>query len=73
MKVRMHLQIQRLSFDDQITCFEKTKSAIEAKIGVEASNKMLNQAVYLIGMGTVTLSSPFRPRLPPLDLLSLAN
>eukprot|EP00268_Persea_americana_P066164 TRINITY_DN8950_c0_g1_i1.p1 TRINITY_DN8950_c0_g1~~TRINITY_DN8950_c0_g1_i1.p1 ORF type:complete len:405 (-),score=61.35 TRINITY_DN8950_c0_g1_i1:197-1411(-) len=44
--------IQRLSFDDQITCFEKTKSTIEAKIGVEASNKMLNQAVYLIGMGS---------------------
>lgn len=55
----MHLQIQRLSFDDQITCFEKTKAAIEAKVGVEASNKMLNQAVYLIGMGTVTLSFEF--------------
>ncbi|XP_058108248.1 GDSL esterase/lipase At5g37690 [Magnolia sinica] len=44
--------IQRLSFDDQITCFERTKVAIEAKIGTEASNKLLNEAIYFIGLGS---------------------
>ncbi|KAL6001414.1 hypothetical protein ACLOJK_007148 [Asimina triloba] len=44
--------IQRLSFDDQITCFERTKVAIEAKIGKDGATKLLNQAVYFVGMGS---------------------
>ncbi|KAK1262988.1 GDSL esterase/lipase [Acorus gramineus] len=44
--------IEKLSFDDQITCFEKTKEAIKAKIGKEASNKLCNRALYFIGMGS---------------------
>ncbi|XP_077236056.1 SGNH hydrolase-type esterase superfamily protein [Tasmannia lanceolata] len=44
--------IQRLTFNDQITCFEQTKLAIEAKIGKQASNKLLNDAIYFIGMGS---------------------
>ncbi|KAH7655957.1 GDSL lipase/esterase protein [Dioscorea alata] len=44
--------LQKLSFDDQITCFEKTKVAIAAKIGDTAAEKLSNQAVYFIGMGS---------------------
>lgn len=45
------MQIQRLSFDDQINYFKKTKEAIEAKIGEDAANKHLNEALYFIGIG----------------------
>ncbi|KAJ8551700.1 hypothetical protein K7X08_021715 [Anisodus acutangulus] len=44
--------IQRLTFDDQIKSFEKTKEAIKAKIGEEAAEKHANKAVYFIGMGS---------------------
>ncbi|XP_008809415.2 GDSL esterase/lipase At5g37690 [Phoenix dactylifera] len=44
--------IQKLSFDDQITCFEKTKAAITRKIGKEASEKLCNEAVYYVGFGS---------------------
>ncbi|KAJ8761321.1 hypothetical protein K2173_001377 [Erythroxylum novogranatense] len=44
--------IQRLSFDDQINCFKKTKESIKAKIGEEAANKLCNEAMYLIGIGS---------------------
>lgn len=44
--------IQRMTFDDQIKSFEKTKEAIKAKIGQEAAEKHVNQAVYFIGMGS---------------------
>ncbi|XP_021895948.1 GDSL esterase/lipase At5g37690 isoform X3 [Carica papaya] len=44
--------IQRLSFDDQINYFKKTKEAIEAKIGEDAANKHLNEALYFIGIGS---------------------
>ncbi|KAJ1391146.1 SGNH hydrolase superfamily [Sesbania bispinosa] len=44
--------IQRLSFDDQINNFKKTKEAITAKIGEEAANKHCNEAMYFIGIGS---------------------
>ncbi|KAI5648079.1 hypothetical protein M9H77_34084 [Catharanthus roseus] len=44
--------IERLSFHDQINCFEKTKDAMKNKIGAEAANKLCNQALYFIGIGS---------------------
>ncbi|KAJ6402422.1 hypothetical protein OIU84_014505 [Salix udensis] len=44
--------IQRLSFDDQIECFKKTKESITTKIGAEAANKLCNEAMYFIGIGS---------------------
>ncbi|KAJ0987226.1 hypothetical protein J5N97_005582 [Dioscorea zingiberensis] len=44
--------LQKLSFDDQITCFEKTKIAISSKIGNKAAEQLTNQAVYFIGLGS---------------------
>ncbi|KAJ6796448.1 GDSL esterase/lipase [Iris pallida] len=44
--------IEKLSFDDQITCFEKTKAAITTKIGKNASEKLCNEALYFIGLGS---------------------
>ncbi|XP_068661206.1 GDSL esterase/lipase At5g37690 [Aristolochia californica] len=43
--------VQRLSFDDQISCFQKTKTWIEAKIGKQGANNLCNKAVYFIGIG----------------------
>ncbi|KAF3558297.1 hypothetical protein F2Q69_00016010 [Brassica cretica] len=43
--------IQRLTFDDQINCFKKTKEVIRAKIGDRAANKHVNDAMYFIGLG----------------------
>ncbi|KAF2300507.1 hypothetical protein GH714_013867 [Hevea brasiliensis] len=44
--------IQRLSFDDQIDCFNKTKEVIKTKIGDAATNKHVNEALYFIGIGS---------------------
>ncbi|GFY90758.1 SGNH hydrolase-type esterase superfamily protein [Actinidia rufa] len=44
--------IQRLSFDDQVSNFEKTKEAINTKIGGEAAEKLCNEAMYFIGIGS---------------------
>ncbi|XP_057972656.1 GDSL esterase/lipase At5g37690 [Malania oleifera] len=44
--------IQRLSFDDQINNFNKTKAAITTKIGEQAANKLCNEATYFIGIGS---------------------
>ncbi|KAJ4973667.1 hypothetical protein NE237_006841 [Protea cynaroides] len=44
--------IQRLSFDDQINCFEKTKVRIKNRIGEKATEQLLNNAIYLIGLGS---------------------
>ncbi|XAR73550.1 Triacylglycerol lipase [Bertholletia excelsa] len=43
--------IQRLTFDDQIKNFEKTKEAIKMKIGAEAAEEHCNKAMYFIGIG----------------------
>ncbi|OMO52679.1 Lipase, GDSL [Corchorus capsularis] len=44
--------IQRLTFDDQINYFKKTKERIRAKIGDAAANKLCNEAMYFIGIGS---------------------
>lgn len=44
--------IQRLSFDDQINSFGNTTLAIKAKIGEAAADKLLNGAVYFVGIGS---------------------
>ncbi|WJX63902.1 hypothetical protein P8452_48734 [Trifolium repens] len=44
--------IQRLTFDDQINCFKKTKGVITAKLGEAAANKHFNEAMYFIGLGS---------------------
>lgn len=46
-----YAQIEKLSFDDQIGCFEKTKKAIIEKIGEEASSKLIQAAVFYVGLG----------------------
>ncbi|KAE9606104.1 putative triacylglycerol lipase [Lupinus albus] len=44
--------IERLSFDDQINYFKKTKEAIRTKIGDEDANRHCNEAIYFIGIGS---------------------
>ncbi|KAF8389969.1 hypothetical protein HHK36_024489 [Tetracentron sinense] len=44
--------IQRMSFDDQIDCFEKSKITMKAKIGEDAAEKLSNAAIYFIGLGS---------------------
>ncbi|KAJ6791429.1 GDSL esterase/lipase [Iris pallida] len=44
--------IEKLSFYDQIACFENTKAAITRKIGKKASEKLCNDALYFIGLGS---------------------
>ncbi|KAL3527457.1 hypothetical protein ACH5RR_012113 [Cinchona calisaya] len=44
--------IERLTFDDQINNFKKTKETIKNKIGAEAANKLCNEAFYFIGLGS---------------------
>ncbi|WOK91927.1 GDSL esterase/lipase [Canna indica] len=44
--------IQKLSFDDQISCFEMTKLAIARKIGRVAAEKLSNGAIFLVGLGS---------------------
>ncbi|KAL5725725.1 hypothetical protein ACHQM5_008841 [Ranunculus cassubicifolius] len=44
--------IQRLSMDDQISCFEKTAEKIKNKVGKQTGNRTLKDAIYLIGIGS---------------------
>ncbi|KAL9427806.1 hypothetical protein AB3S75_029901 [Citrus x aurantiifolia] len=44
--------IQRLSFDDQINYFKKTKETIRSKIGEDAANKLCSEAMYFVGIGS---------------------
>ncbi|KAK9741282.1 hypothetical protein RND81_03G094600 [Saponaria officinalis] len=44
--------IQRLTLDDQINSFGNTTLAIKVKIGEAAANKLLNNAIYFIGIGS---------------------
>ncbi|KAF6150231.1 hypothetical protein GIB67_000105 [Kingdonia uniflora] len=39
-------------FDDQIMGFEKTKEAIKVKLGEAKANKLCNEAIYYIGIGS---------------------
>ncbi|KAH9322146.1 hypothetical protein KI387_016785, partial [Taxus chinensis] len=45
-------QIERLSFDKQIDHFEATKVAIKRKVGARKGEKLCNEALYFIGMGS---------------------
>jgi hypothetical protein len=45
------MQVQYLSFDTQISCFEKTREAIKLRIGEAEAEKLCNDALYLIGLG----------------------
>ncbi|CAL5189869.1 unnamed protein product [Lathyrus oleraceus] len=44
--------IQKLSFDDQINSFKKTKDAIITKLGEAAANEHFNGAMYFVGIGS---------------------
>ncbi|XP_062104864.1 GDSL esterase/lipase At5g37690 [Humulus lupulus] len=44
--------IQRLTFDDQIQYFQKTREVIKSKIGVVNATKLCNEALYFIGIGS---------------------
>ncbi|KAK4490418.1 hypothetical protein RD792_001095 [Penstemon davidsonii] len=44
--------IQTLSFHEQINKFQRTKESIKAKIGEGEANKLCNEAVYIIGIGS---------------------
>lgn len=54
MSFLVSLQLQRLTFDDQIKSFKKTKVAITAKLGEDAANKHFNEATYFIGIGNTS-------------------
>ncbi|KAK4602402.1 hypothetical protein RGQ29_011452 [Quercus rubra] len=57
--------IQRLSFDDQIKYFEKTKETMKNKIGEVAANNLCNEAMYFIGIGSNDYVNNFlQPFLP---------
>ncbi|XVF71390.1 hypothetical protein PTKIN_Ptkin12aG0033700 [Pterospermum kingtungense] len=57
--------IQRMTFDDQINYFKRTKENIRAKIGEEAAKKLCNEATYFIGMGSNDYVNNFlQPFLP---------
>ncbi|KAF3331531.1 GDSL esterase/lipase [Carex littledalei] len=44
--------VQYLSFDAQISYFEKTKEVIKLRIGEAEAEKLCNDALYLIGLGS---------------------
>ncbi|PRQ45345.1 putative triacylglycerol lipase [Rosa chinensis] len=57
--------IERLSFDDQVQSFNKTREVIKAKIGSEAATKLLTEALYFIGIGSNDYVNNFlQPFLP---------
>jgi hypothetical protein len=45
------MQVQYLSFDEQISCFEIVKKAMIAKVGKEAAEAVVNAALFQIGLG----------------------
>jgi len=46
-----NLQVQYLSFDNQISSFEQIKNAMIAKIGKKAAEETINGAIFQIGLG----------------------
>jgi hypothetical protein len=48
------LQVEYLSFDNQISYFEETKNAMIDKIGKKAAEEVVNGAIFQIGLGTIT-------------------
>lgn len=51
------VQVQYLSFDEQISSFEIVKKAMIAKIGKEAAEAAVNAALFQIGLGEGLVSS----------------
>jgi hypothetical protein len=49
------VQVQYLSFDEQISSFEIVKKAMIAKIGKEAAEAAVNAALFQIGLGDLHL------------------
>lgn len=47
------LQVEYLSFDNQISYFEQTKNAMIDKIGKKAAEEVVHGAIFQIGLGTV--------------------
>ncbi|KAJ0840600.1 putative triacylglycerol lipase [Helianthus annuus] len=57
--------IERISFDDQIGCFENTTRVIKRKIGEESAISLLHEAIYFIAMGSNDYINNFlQPFLP---------
>ena len=52
------LQIQKLSFGDQIDNFNKTKEGMKQKIGSEAAEKLCSEAIFFIGIGIDIIIQP---------------
>ena len=46
-----NIQVQYLSFDNQISSFEQIKNAMIAKIGKKAAEETVNGAIFQIGLG----------------------
>ncbi|KAF3331532.1 GDSL esterase/lipase [Carex littledalei] len=44
--------VQYLSFDSQIDAYEKVNEGVKAKIGAAAAEKLSNEALFLIGLGS---------------------
>ncbi|XP_047315924.1 GDSL esterase/lipase At5g37690 [Impatiens glandulifera] len=44
--------IERLSFNDQISYFEKTMDAIKLKIGAQPAERLCNEALFFVGIGS---------------------
>jgi hypothetical protein len=49
------LQVEYLSFDNQISYFEQTKNKMISKIGKKAAEEVVNGAIFQIGLGTVAI------------------
>ena len=47
------LQVEYLSFDNQISYFEQIKNAMIGKTGKKAAEEVVNGAIFQIGLGTV--------------------
>jgi len=54
-----NLQVQYLSFDNQISSFEQIKNAMIAKIGKKATEETINGAIFQIGLGKNIASNLF--------------
>jgi len=68
------VQVQYLSFDEQISSFEIVKKAMIAKIGKEAAEAAVNAALFQIGLGEgqgfFILHTPFLTLVEVVLLLS---
>ncbi|WOL08816.1 GDSL esterase/lipase [Canna indica] len=64
--------VQKLSFDDQISCFETTATTITRKIGKVASRRLRSEAFFFIGLGSNDYINNFlQPNLPDGQIYTL--